>query len=253
MSRTVVWFSAGAASAVAAKLTLHDTPDAVIARCLVTNEHEDNDRFALDCEKWFGKSIVTLWSDKYVDCWDVWEKRRWLNGPGGALCTVEMKKKVRQAYAQPDDINVFGFTVEEKARAQRFRMNNPEIEARFPLIERDITKRECFRTVERAGILLPAMYRLGYVNANCIGCVKGGMGYWNKIRRDFPAVFERMAALEEHIGASCINGQPLRTLDPNAGTGTDLTDLPDCGLFCGENEESFRIAAAALAADGEGK
>ena len=35
---------------------------------------------------------------------------------------------------------------------------------------------------------------------NCIGCVKGGMGYWNKIRRDFPERFEEMAALEKEIG-----------------------------------------------------
>jgi hypothetical protein len=124
--------------------------------------------------------------------------------------------------------------VDEKDRAGRFRMNNPEIVSHFPLIERGLTKRDCFTLIEDAGIELPAMYHLGYHNANCIGCVKGGKGYWNKIRRDFPEVFERMAALEEEIGASCINGSPLRTLDPNAGTHRDLK-LPDCGLFCGEN------------------
>ena len=36
----------------------------------------------------------------------------------------------------------------------------------------------------------PLMYDLGYPNNNCIGCVKGGMGYWNHIRKDFPEVFE---------------------------------------------------------------
>ncbi len=37
------------------------------------------------------------------------------------------------------------------------------------------------------------MYDLGYPNNNCIGCVKGGMGYWNKIRKDFPEVFQKRA------------------------------------------------------------
>ena len=32
---------------------------------------------------------------------------------------------------------------------------------------------------------------MGYNNNNCIGCIKGGMGYWNKIRVDFPEVFEK--------------------------------------------------------------
>ena len=44
------------------------------------------------------------------------------------------------------------------------------------------------------------MYKLGYNNNNCIGCVKGGIGYWNKIRVDFPAEFDRMAELERKIG-----------------------------------------------------
>ena len=47
--------------------------------------------------------------------------------------------------------------------------------------------------VHRAGVKLPAMYGLGYEHNNCIGCVKGGMGYWNKIRKDFPDAFEKMA------------------------------------------------------------
>lgn len=35
------------------------------------------------------------------------------------------------------------------------------------------------------------MYDLGYANNNCIGCVKGGIGYWNKIRIDFPEESDR--------------------------------------------------------------
>ena len=45
------------------------------------------------------------------------------------------------------------------------------------------------------------MYRMGYSNANCIGCVKGGEGYWNKVRRDFPEQFEELAAVQEAIGS----------------------------------------------------
>jgi hypothetical protein len=58
--------------------------------------------------------------------------------------------------------------------------------------------------VERAGIELPMMYRLGYSNANCIGCVKGGMGYWNKIRRDFPAEFEELAEAQHFERDGCL-------------------------------------------------
>ena len=48
------------------------------------------------------------------------------------------------------------------------------------------------------------MYRLGYQNNNCIGCVKGGKGYWNKIREDFPETFWEMSKAERFVGHSCI-------------------------------------------------
>jgi hypothetical protein len=46
--RTIVWFSAGAASAVAAKLTLAEGP-AVLAYTNPGSEHPDNERFIADC------------------------------------------------------------------------------------------------------------------------------------------------------------------------------------------------------------
>lgn len=61
------------------------------------------------------------------------------------------------------------------------------------------------------------MYDLGYHNNNCVGCVKGGMGYWNRIRIDFPEVFRKMAELEREIGHSCINGVYLDELAPGRG------------------------------------
>jgi hypothetical protein len=100
--------------------------------------------------------------------------------------------------------------------------------------------------VDRAGIELPAMYRLGYHNANCVGCVHGGMGYWNKIRVDFPQVFARMALLEREIGHSLNkdDGGPvwLDQLDPERG------DYPteigtDCSILCAIAEPSLTPVA----------
>lgn len=243
MSRVVAWFSAGAASATAADLALrqYGRDRVTVARCIVENEHPDNDRFAADVARWLGVEIVNLRSAKYRDCWDLWERRRFLSGPEGALCTTEMKKKLRREFSEPDDLHVFGLTWDETHRVARFRGQNPEVRSAFPLIERRWTKARCFYEIEKAGLELPMMYRLGYRNANCVGCVKGGAGYWNKIRRDFPGVFARMAALEARIGASCINGQPLATLPPDAGRHEDL-DLPECGLFCGQNAGTTEAA-----------
>ena len=243
--RTVCWFSAGAASAVAAKLTLANNDgggEVVLAYTDPGSEHSDNERFIADCEEWFGHPVIRLKSDKYVDTWDVWEKRQFIVSAFGAPCTVELKKKVRYGFERPTDRQVFGYTSEEKHRAERFREQNPGVDLVTPLIEHGLSKSDCLAMVDRAGIKLPAMYALGYQNNNCIGCPKGGMGYWNKIRRDFPDVFDRMAGLERDIGATVLRskGQPvyLDELDPGRGNHADEPSF-ECSLLCQLAEESI--------------
>jgi hypothetical protein len=245
MSRIIVWYSDGAASAVAAKLTLaeHGHDNVIIARTETGAEHPDNVRFRAEVERWFGHPIVELRSDRYQDTWQVWEQTRYLVGPAGARCTGELKKKIRFAFQQPDDVQVFGFTADsrEVQRADRFREQNVEVNLSTPLIERGLTKDDCLGILDTLGIALPWMYRHGYRNNNCIGCVKGGIGYWNKIRRDFPGVFARMAELEQRIGATVLREKPaadqpsrplpLIHLDPNRGRHADEPDF-ECSVLC---------------------
>lgn len=239
--RTVVWFSAGAASAVAAKLIIAEKPaNLVLAYTDPGAEHPDNKRFMAECEQWFGYPVTYLKSEKYVDTWDVWEKERFLVSPQGARCTTELKKKIRRKFQLHDDIQVFGYTSEEEHRADRFREQNPEVNLRTPLIEHGLTKQDCLAMVDRAGIELPAMYKLGYQNNNCIGCPKGGMGYWNKIRVDFPEVFNRMALLERKLDNTVLrsNGKPLflDELDPKRGHHAKEPSF-ECSLLCAVAEE----------------
>ena len=234
-TRTVVWVSAGAASAVAAKLVLNDTPDAALVYTDPGSEHPDNQRFLADLEVWYGQPIVRLKSEKYADTWQVWTERRFLVGPAGALCTTELKKRLRFGFERPDDVQVFGYTAEEQGRADRFRKQNPEVTLSTPLIERGLTKEDCLALVDRAGITLPAMYLLGYRNNNCIGCPKGGMGYWNKIRVDFPETFDRMARLERGLNHTVFHDESgaiwLDELDP--GRGNHLSEPSfECSLLC---------------------
>ena len=233
--RTVVWFSCGVASAVAGYLTLKDTPDAVLVYCDTGSEHMDSVRFRLDCEKWLDTPILMIRSRRYRDTWQVFEERRYLSGPRGALCTTELKKIPRREFQLPNDIQVFGYTFGEAARATRFSEANPEVDLRTPLIEFGLTKADCHALIHEVGIGTPAMYGLGYKNNNCIGCVKGGAGYWNKIRRDFPEVFDRMAGIERVLGASIIrrNGQRvfLDELSPDMGRYESEPEIT-CGLLC---------------------
>jgi hypothetical protein len=201
----------------------------------ITSAHEDNARFKKQCEEWYGREIQVQTSKRYGDQFDVIRKERYVNGPSGAKCTLELKKKVRQRIEKEMDYDgqVFGFEYSKKEinRAIRFREQYPDAKPLFPLIDHKMTKPESLYYLEQAGIKRPVMYTLGYGNNNCIGCVKGGMGYWNKIRVDFPDFFDRMVEAERDVGRSCLRGTFLDELDPQAGRQQKMI-MPDCGNFC---------------------
>lgn len=202
MTRTLSWFSCGAASAVASKLAIakYGTDCEVVYCDTSDTEHPDNMRFLHQIEEWLGQSIKVIKSDRYTSVDDVIEKRRYMAGVAGALCTVEMKKMPRFAYQDPDDIHVFGYTSEEQPRIQRIREANPELRLDFTLAEAGLTKRNCWEMLLDVGIELPAMYRLGYKNNNCLGCVKATSSkYWRAIRHDFPEVFEKRVAQSREL------------------------------------------------------
>lgn len=242
--RIVSWFSCGDASAVNTKLVLSrygETHDIAIARCVVPEEHEDNDRFAADCEKWFGQEIINLRSTEYESCEDVWTRERYMAGIHGARCTQEMKKAVRWAFEREwcPDLQAFGYTVDEQPRADRFREQNPDVRMVSLLIDDGLTKEDCHAIVSRAGLILPMMYRLGFPNANCIGCVNAqSPAYWNLVRRVFPAVFARRAKLSRELGVRLVKlttGERERIyldeLDPDMGVGEKMPVM-ECSLLC---------------------
>jgi len=230
--RTIGWFSCGAASAVAVKLT-----GAMPVYCETGAEHRDNARFMADCERWFGREVVRLQSDEYADTWDVWNKTRWLAGINGARCTTELKVKPRLAFQRPDDIHVFGYTADgpDADRAERLRTNYPEITILTPLIERGITKASCLDMVQRAGIRLPPTYAMGFQNNNCLPCVKAtSAAYWALMRLEFPDQFWRMAHLSRELDVRLcrINGERAFIDDIPDDYPTTNPIQPSCDFLC---------------------
>jgi hypothetical protein len=238
-----VWFSCGAASAAAAKLTI-DKYGAARVRVVnspVVEEHQDNRRFLMDVQQWLGVEIETAINSKYQDCSavTVWDKRKFMSGPRGAPCTVELKKEARYQWERENNPawHVLGFTAEEKKRHERFTLT--ERSNVLPvLIDAGLTKADCKEMVRAAGIALPAIYALGYPNANCIGCVKAtSPAYWNLVRRTFPDVFAARAKQSRRLGAMLTRYRGERIyLDelPRSHAEGQMEMQFDCGVFCEE-------------------
>lgn len=241
----VVWFSCGAASAVAAKKTLEiygDRNNVIIANSPILNEHEDNIRFLRDCETWLNKKIVDVRNSKYpkADITEVFEKRRYISGVAGAPCTQELKKNARYEFEKKIsiDYHVLGFTIDEWKRQKRF--NTLERENTLPvLINSLLTKEDCFNIIKKAGIELPKIYSYGFPNANCIGCVKSqSPTYWNLVREHFPKIFEERAKQSRRIGAKLVKvkGQRVYLDDLSPETKGGKIKSWDCGVFCDTKE-----------------
>jgi len=236
--RTLVWFSAGAASAVAAKMIFRENPDAIPVYCDTGAEHPDNERFIADCVRWFNRPVEVIKSDRYASTWDVWEKRRYLAGNDGALCTVELKKQPRFAFQRPMDHHVFGYTNDKTdiTRFENFKANFPElVSVRAPLIEAGLNKANVLAIIEGAGIQLPVMYRLGFHNNNCIPCPKAtSPNYWALVRQEFPAEFERMAKLSRELDVRLTRISDVRIFIDEIPAGWPVNNpiAPACDFMC---------------------
>lgn len=241
-SRIVCQFSCGAASAVATKLVLTQygaTRQVEIINAFIQEEDADNRRFLADCERWFGRPVTVLRNAKYgASVIEVWRRKRYLVGQHGAPCSMELKRKLLDAWRQPGDVIVLGYTVEEEDRCEDFRDHFPGVQFMAPLVEHQLSKADCLAMVERAGIELPLMYRQGFENANCPCCPKGGEGYWNRIRVLRPANFAETMKIQESIGPGAYffrnrnTGERFGLKDLNPKAGRHNEPAPSCSFFC---------------------
>lgn len=261
------WWSGGVTSAVACKLCVEwfEAENVRIVFIDTRNEDADTYRFKTDCEKWYGKEIEIIKSSKYSSIQDVWYENLSLNVATGSVCSDRLKKVVREKWQRETNYSyqAFGFDIDEIGRAKSLKLNHPASKPIFPLITELLTKKDCIKIIKQANDLflrieLPRTYKLGFHNNNCFntGCVQGGIGYWQKIQREFPEKFEQMAKVEHEL--TDLKGEPVTMLkdqskdgglvflkphpqypsikDLSMMNGREPKPLIECNGFCGTND-----------------
>ena len=243
----VVWFSCGAASAVAAKKTIERYGSFCQVRVVnhpVKEEHPDNLRFLKDVEGWLGVPIEASVNKKWLNssAEEVWLKEKFMSSPHGASCTRALKRRAGDQWEEENkpDWCVLGFTCDEKARFDRFKLM--ERSNALPiLIDEGLRKQDCYNLLISEGIMPPAIYQLGYPNANCIGCIKAASpSYWNLVRKTHPEVFARRAKISRQLGVRLVKLKGKRIfldeLPPSFKSRPIKTMNIECGIFCDMNE-----------------
>jgi hypothetical protein len=208
--KIIAWWSGGITSAVACKIAidLFGKENCRVIMIDTKNEDDDTYRFKKDCESWYGIDIevITEIGGQYDSIEDVWIKNKSLNVASGAVCSDRLKKRVRDKWQKNNTFKyqVFGFEFDKKEfnRALSMMINHGEkANPIFPLMMMGYDKKKCIEIVQEAGIKEPLAYSLGFKNNNCLktGCVQGGIGYWQKMKNDFPDKFNKMADLEHKL------------------------------------------------------
>ncbi len=218
MKKIVCWWSGGVTSAVACKLAInkYGAENCIVILLDTGNEHADTYRFLRDCEAWYGLPIEKLSSTVYKNIQDTWYTHLSLNTATGAICSYMLKRRVREVWEKTNEYEhqVFGFEYSKKElnRAKALELNHPQTRPIFPLIDGEMTKEECIQYVKKAGVKIPQAYSMGFKNNNCLntGCVQGGIGYWKKIKKEMPHLFDSMAKVEHELTEA--KGRPVTML-----------------------------------------
>ena len=261
MNKIICWWSGGITSAMACKIAIdiYGKENCRVIFIDTKNEHKDTYRFMADCSVLYGLDIeiISAIPKEYKSIQDVWYKHKSLNVANGAVCSYKLKRVVREKWQKENEYKhqVFGFDIDEINRAKAMKLNHPKSKPIFPLLMNGYSKKDCINIFQEYGIKVPEMYLFGFKNNNCFGtgCVQGGVGYWQKIQREFPEKFKEMAKVEHELtdlkGSPVTmlrkNGVPL-FLEPNKKyplmpkfdeqKGREPEPLFECNGFCGTND-----------------
>ena len=232
----VCWLSAGVSSLMAGYLAKDVDLWIYID---VEDQHPDTLRFLDDIENALNINIVHLKSNNYKNVEECVLAFAGFKNPYNSFapCTNYLKKRVRKEWEQAldDDTEltyVWGYDADEVKRAERLIEANPHAQHEFPLIDKCLNKEDVHGMFQQVfDFKRPVMYEKGYPNNNCVGCVKGGAGYWNMIRVDFPEVFAKRAKLERMVGHSILKDYYLDELPPDKGN-INMEIFPECSAMC---------------------
>jgi hypothetical protein len=218
--KLICWWSGGITSAVACKVALDlfgTDNDCRVIMIDTNNEDEDTYRFKSDCEQWYGKPIevITEIGKQYESIQDVWISHESLNVATGAICSTKLKRGARERWQKDNeyDYQVFGFEFDKSEFNRALSLSKiKKANGIYPLLMMGYDKDDCLKIVQDAKIEIPRMYKLGFRNNNCFKtrCVQGGIGYWQKMKRDFPDKFNNMAELEHTL--TNLRGEPVTML-----------------------------------------
>ena len=243
--------SLGLDSIIACYLLQKEIEDFEILYIHIDDMPEDVWTVLEETEELLGRKITVLQS-RYRNVDNVIRQFGFMKRPGaGAVCSNVLKRRVRKEFESTikgDITYVWGFDAKEKHRAEAIKESVPYAEHIFPLIDKELTKKDVHGLAQ---ILKDRGHKMSVLdhyrekkfnNYNCIGCIEGGIAYWLNVKENYPDVFERRSKLERELGFSILKDKDgplfLDELEPGRGRASEVLD-GTCDIFCSFAAEMY--------------
>ena len=199
----IISFSGGLASFFEAKLSIekYGKENVELVFCDTNSEDEDLYRFIKDAEKYLGMEVIRL-----VDGRDIWEcafEDNFLYNSRVANCTIKLKMRLFKRYIKQytkDEITVhIGFDFTEMHRFERTEKHY-KCKVESLIIDTTLEKYSMRVELEKLGIKLPLLYRLGFAHNNCGGfCFKAGIGHFKQLYLKLPDRYDYHMNKEQEL------------------------------------------------------
>lgn len=161
-------------------------------------EDPDTLRFRDEAAANLGVPLVNLRDGR--DIWDVFWEHSWLGNSHLAHCSWDLKTTPAREWmdtnAAPGATVLVGIDITDIHRLPAIKERWAPYPVAAPLAEwkPPLWKPQLTRHLAELGIKPSRLYELGFEHANCVGCVKGGIGHWLRVLIVFP---ERFAYAEQ--------------------------------------------------------
>lgn len=219
--RIVVGYSGGVTSAWCLSWALNHYQRSEVVALFSDTKKEDEDtyRYLAQMADRLGIAITERSDGRSVE--EVEDDENALANNRMAFCSRILKTEPRDRYfdelraAGVTDITlVLGYSKHEWERVQRgtMRAERGGYRVRFPLAETGVSKQACVDWSVALGVPVPRMYEWSD-HANCVGCRRGGKGYWLAVQANRPEVFEAAKAREAEFGHTFLKDMSLATLE----------------------------------------
>lgn len=254
----IVFYSGGIGSWMTAKRVVakHGAENVI---CMFTDtliEDEDLYRFMDETIAEMDVEFVKIVDGRTP--FDVFFDEKYLGNSRYAPCSRRLKqdaarKWVEENYTPEECILYLGIDWTEEHRTRAPRENWAPYRVEFPMCEEPyLMKDDMLAELEKLGIEIPRLYKMGFSHNNCGGfCCRAGHGHFANLLNKLPDRFAQYEALEQEFrerfgkdvsmmkktkttkGVRKTFPYTLRQLreDIEAKQAVDLTDVGGCGCF----------------------